>query len=176
MLVLQNIPNTSLIIIDEVEASLHPRSQRRLIHFLLWLARTKEIQVLISTHSQPIIEEVPEEGRIFLSRTDSGVEVQYGVSPNYALNRMDLYDTPDFYLFCEDKRSVEITKELVRHGEIDIREVCVMDIGPENMVKAIGKLGEDERLPIPCLGVLDSDIDVSEVHQQHQVQFRWIDL
>lgn len=44
---LENVSDTSLILIDEVEASLHPRSQRRLIHFLLWLARTKHIQVIV---------------------------------------------------------------------------------------------------------------------------------
>ena len=40
---LQNVPDTALVVLDEAEASLHPRSQRRLIHFLLWLARTKQL-------------------------------------------------------------------------------------------------------------------------------------
>lgn len=34
---LQGLPNNSLLLIDEVEASLHPRAQRRLVRFLLWL-------------------------------------------------------------------------------------------------------------------------------------------
>ena len=39
MRALQGVPNNSLVIIDEVEASLHPRAQRRLINFLIKLSR-----------------------------------------------------------------------------------------------------------------------------------------
>lgn len=48
---LQTIPNYSLLIIDEVEASLHPAAQRRLIQYLLKIARTKKLQIILSTHS-----------------------------------------------------------------------------------------------------------------------------
>ena len=50
---LQTVPNHAIVIIDELEASMHPRSQRRLVHFLLWLARSRHIQVICSTHGQP---------------------------------------------------------------------------------------------------------------------------
>ena len=49
--VLQNIPDHSLLIIDEVEASLHPKAQRRLVSVLLNLCRIKKLQILLSTHS-----------------------------------------------------------------------------------------------------------------------------
>lgn len=48
---LQGIPEYSLLLIDEVEASLHPRAQRRLVRFLLWLARQRRIQIILTTHS-----------------------------------------------------------------------------------------------------------------------------
>ncbi|WP_395683331.1 AAA family ATPase [Dokdonella sp.] len=47
---LQGLPENSLLLIDEVEASLHPRAQRRLVRFLLWLSRQRRIQVILSTH------------------------------------------------------------------------------------------------------------------------------
>lgn len=85
---LQNVPDSALVILDEAEASLHPRAQRRLVHFLLWLARTKQLQVILSTHSPYILEELPPEARIFLDRTTAGISVVYGVTPALALNRM----------------------------------------------------------------------------------------
>jgi len=45
--VVQSIPKNSLLIIDEVEASLHPKAQRRLIRFLLWLSRRSSASVSI---------------------------------------------------------------------------------------------------------------------------------
>src|SRR5208337_3470312 len=43
---LQNVPDYSLIIIDEIEGSLHPRAQRRIIRFLLKLCRLKKLQII----------------------------------------------------------------------------------------------------------------------------------
>ena len=63
---LQGIPDNSLLLIDEVEASLHPRAQRRLVRFLLWLARQRRIQVILSTHSPYVLQELPQEARILL--------------------------------------------------------------------------------------------------------------
>ena len=40
---LQDIPNQSLLVIDEVENSLHPQAQRRFVKCLLKLSRVKKI-------------------------------------------------------------------------------------------------------------------------------------
>ena len=77
---LQTIPDQSLLIIDEVEASLHPSAQRRLIQYLLKLARIKKIQVILSTHSTHVLDEIPPEGRIMLLEiTLNRVKAMYGV-------------------------------------------------------------------------------------------------
>lgn len=154
---LENVSDTSLILIDEIEASLHPRSQRRLVHFLLWLARTKHIQVIVSTHSPYVLEELPPEARVFISRGSGGVDILYGVSPNYALNRMDDLERPDLYLFTEDSQSKLLLLEILRDAEIELSRLKIMEVGPSNMVEALGQLAHEDRLPTRALGILDAD-------------------
>lgn len=47
---------TGLLIIDEVEASLHPRAQEKLIEFLIKEAKKNRIQIVFTTHSLTCIE------------------------------------------------------------------------------------------------------------------------
>lgn len=157
MRVLIDVQKYSLIVIDEIEASLHPRAQRRLIHFLLWLARTKELQIILSSHSSFILEELPDEARIVLIRHQSDIQVLYGVSPNYALSRMDDYDRPDFYIFTEDQASSVVVMELLRYTGNDVGRFKCKEVGPSNVVEILGRLGASARLPYAAFGVLDAD-------------------
>src|SRR5690606_16484043 len=84
---LQGLPDNSLLLIDEVEASLHPRAQRRLVRFLMWLARQRRIQVIMSTHSPFVLQELPQEARILLLPGPQGLSVVYGVSAEFAMSR-----------------------------------------------------------------------------------------
>lgn len=88
---LQAIPDQSLLIIDEVEASLHPSAQRRLIQYLLKLTRIKKIQVILSTHSAHVLDEIPPEGRIMLVQMQNGKDILYGISTRFALSSIDDY-------------------------------------------------------------------------------------
>jgi predicted ATPase len=87
--IIEGIPNHSLLIIDEVEASLHPRAQRRLIRFLLTLSRKKKLQVILSTHSPYVLEELPLEANALLLPGPNGLSVIYGSTPEFALSRID---------------------------------------------------------------------------------------
>jgi predicted ATP-dependent endonuclease of OLD family len=78
---LQNVPQNALLVIDEVEASLHPRAQRRLIRFLLWLSRIKRVQIILSTHSPYVLEELPQEARVFSCFLDLRASASSMVSP-----------------------------------------------------------------------------------------------
>ena len=44
-----------IVLIDEVETSLHPRAQRRLVRDLCRVAREKELQIILTTHSPYVL-------------------------------------------------------------------------------------------------------------------------
>src|SRR5262249_39629162 len=110
---LQNIPKNALVIIDEVEASLHPRAQRRLVKFLLELSRLRRAQIILSTHSPYVLEELPPEARVLLVPTPGGPGVLYGASPEFALTRIDEFVHPEAYVYVEDRTAEILVREII---------------------------------------------------------------
>ena len=62
----------ALVLIDEVEAGLHPWVQQLLMLQLQQLALRNDLQVIVTTHSPVVLDAVPAHGRIFLERDDTG--------------------------------------------------------------------------------------------------------
>lgn len=161
---LQNIPDNSLLIIDEVEASLHPKAQRRLVRFLLWLCRQRRIQIILSTHSPYILEELPEEARILLLPGKTATNVVYGASADFALSRIDEIPRPELFAFTEDRESTVLLREILASttdGADLLPRIAIIPVGPANVVKIMGQLGANGALPYRAVGVLDGDKDAS---------------
>lgn len=68
--------NNALILIDEIEAGLHPYTQQQVMLELQRLALRNNLQIIVTSHSSVILESVPPEGRVFLERTADTVTVQ----------------------------------------------------------------------------------------------------
>ena len=94
----------ALVLIDEVEAGLHPRVQQLLMLHLQQLALRNDLQIIVTSHSPVILDSVPLNGRIFLDRDElSGAVV---VRPAYRdLIQNALYGRSDevLKLLCEDE-------------------------------------------------------------------------
>ncbi|MCX7049323.1 MAG: AAA family ATPase [Candidatus Sumerlaeota bacterium] len=91
-----------LILIDEVEAGLHPTTQRRLMLELQRLALRHDLQIVVATHSLAVLESVPQEARIFLERTGDNAVI---IPPYRDLIQKSLYSqTMDkLSILCEDE-------------------------------------------------------------------------
>jgi predicted ATPase len=55
----------ALILIDEIEAGLHPFTQQQVMLELQRLALRNNLQIIVTSHSSVVLESVPAEGRIF---------------------------------------------------------------------------------------------------------------
>ena len=163
---LQMIPNYSLLIIDEVEASLHPAAQRRLVQYLLKVARTKKLQIILSTHSSNVLDEIPLEGRIMLLQMQNCKEILYGVSTKFALSSIDDSLHPELYVFVEDDEAETIINEIVKKKDDSGRvlsRISVKPIGPYGVVDTIAKLINENTLPYKGLAIVDGD-KIGECH------------
>ena len=96
--------NGALVLIDEVEAGLHPWVQQLLMLHLQQLALRNDLQIIVTSHSPIVLDSVPLNGKIFLDRDDLSGEVV--VRPAYRdLIQNALYGRSNetFKLLCEDE-------------------------------------------------------------------------
>ena len=96
--------NGALVLIDEVEAGLHPWVQQLLMLHLQQLALRNDLQIIVTSHSPVVLDSVPLNGKIFLDRDDISGEVV--VRPAYRdLIQNALYGRSNeaLKLLCEDE-------------------------------------------------------------------------
>ena len=94
----------ALVLIDEVEAGLHPSVQQLLMVHLQRLALRNDLQIIVTSHSPVILNSVPSNGRIFLDRDELSREIV--VRPAYRdLIQDALYGRSNevIKLLCEDE-------------------------------------------------------------------------
>ena len=105
----------ALVLIDEVEAGLHPWVQQLLMLHLQQLALRNNLQIIVTSHSPVVLDSVPNNARIFLERDEQG---KVEVCPPYRDIIQDaLYGRSRevLNLLCEDKAA-----EGVLHGILDV--------------------------------------------------------
>lgn len=158
---LQEIPPQSLLVIDEVENSLHPQAQRRLVQYLLKLARTKKLQIILSTHSPFVLEELPLQARIMLVKLSDHKEIVYGVSSQYALSTIDEQEHPEVYAHLEDEEAItffwEILKKDTERFDEYLKKISTKAVGSCSVVGTLNNLAVQNKLPYKSISIVDGD-------------------
>ncbi len=103
----------ALVLIDEIEAGLHPWVQQLLMLQLQQLALRNDLQIIVTSHSPVVLDSVPLNGRIFLDRDETG---RVTVRPPYRDVVQDaLYGRSGeaLNLLCEDDAAEGILRGVV---------------------------------------------------------------
>ncbi|TBN37718.1 ATP-binding protein [Paracoccus subflavus] len=151
-------PKYGIVMIDEVETSLHPRAQRRLMRDLARFARDKELQIVLTTHSPYILDELPPEARIYLMDGANGKTAVTGVSPEFAMTRMDDEQHPECDLYVEDARAATLVSEILVVADRDLlARAKLIPYGAASVGMALGIMASENRFPRPSLVFLDGD-------------------
>jgi energy-coupling factor transporter ATP-binding protein EcfA2 len=115
--VVENSKRNSLILIDEVDMSLHPKVQLRLLKYLQESAKQKELTVIISTHSVLMIKQVERKDIYYLEDTkkDGFINVINPCYHTYALKGITIADDLDLeYVFLvEDDKAKILLNEMI---------------------------------------------------------------
>ena len=155
----------ALVLIDEIEAGLHPYTQQQIMLGLQRIALRQDLQIIVASHSTIVLDSVPLEGRIFLDRNANTDNVQMIATSYKDILQKALYGQSHdrLSILCEDKIS-----EAIVLGVVDaINPTLDPPLAPDALlvgrdtgssefaghVRALGKFG---RLA-DCLMVLDGD-------------------
>lgn len=162
-LVALEIPNYALVLIDEVETSLHPRAQRRLIRDLATIAREKKAQFILTTHSPYVLDELPMDARVYVFNSVGGKQVVHGVSTEFALSKMDDENHPELDFYVEDYDAKVLVEEIVAHAQPEIlTRIDVVPYGSASVGVSLGTMKNQNRFTRPTLVALDGDQDPAQ--------------
>lgn len=108
--IIQDMPDNSLLIIEEIEIGIYPAALAKLSRVLLEIACRKRMQIIISSHSSDFIDSLPRCARILLERFDSNTHVIPNPSTSYAINTIGKTTYAELQIICEDKIAEKIIK------------------------------------------------------------------
>lgn len=155
-----DIPKYSIVVIDEVETSLHPRAQRRLIRDLADYSRENHVQFILTTHSPFVMDELPSDARIHILVSDGKRTVVSGVSPEFALSKMDDERHPELDVYVEDDRAKILVEEIIQAKSREhLLRMDVLPYGSASVGKSLGMMQSESRFKRPTIVVLDADQD-----------------
>ncbi len=163
----------ALVLIDEVEAGLHPWVQQLLMLHLQQLALRNDLQIIVTSHSPVILDAVPAHGRIFLDRDEESGKII--VRPPYRdviQNALYGRSSEVMKLLCEDEIAEGILKGvfdlLLSKERIKWESVKIgRDTGASEFpmhARALAKFGQLQN----TIFVLDGDQQDGEIAQKIQ--------
>ena len=159
-LLMADLPEYGLVVIDEIESSLHPRSQRRLIRDLAEQCRIRELQVLVTTHSPYILEELPLEARLQIIETSGERQVVVGISSEFSMTMMDEEHHPECDIYVEDDPSRTLLTEILSKIAPNLLIRCqIIPCGATSVCRSLGEMVEADRFIKPTCVFLDGDTD-----------------
>jgi predicted ATPase len=125
-------PKYSLILLDEPEVSLHPGAQHRLKLYLLDQIKRKKHQIIISTHSPTLIEELPPSAiKVFYQNPSSGrFKIDENRTYKEAFYHIGLPNPNKIEIIVEDVLSKKILEAVINSFDKGVASSFVVKFFP----------------------------------------------
>lgn len=102
----------TLVLLDEPEVSLHPGAQERLLAFLSKMARTRQLQVIFSTHSPHLVTALPDDAiKTFHQLEDGRFIVLPSTHPYAAFRRLGAMGGGEVRVLVEDQLAKAVVQQ-----------------------------------------------------------------
>ena len=90
----------------------------------------------------------------------TGINVLYGISPEFALSQIDEKEYPELFVYVEDRESQYWLREIISSDPDNwdlISRIYIQTVGPANVVQVLGSLADQDRLPNKSIAFIDGD-------------------
>lgn len=152
----------ALIIIDEIELSLHPLAQMRLMQKLRCFVNEYNLLIIFATHSLQIIEEVKPEEVYYLSNNNGLCTFISPMYPGFLTSKLYKHTYFDRVILVED----DLAKKFIEHilEELDLGNITykIIPIGGWEKVLEISNLHKSSQIYGNAIAVPILDGDMSE--------------
>ncbi|MHB0777592.1 ATP-dependent nuclease [Halomonas sp. WWR20] len=101
--IMHSVSEGSLVVIDEIELGLHAEAQRKFILCLKDLCKVRKLQVICTTHSRHIFDELPDDARFFVDNVNGKTIITDSISPDYAFSKLISKSSNELTALVEDK-------------------------------------------------------------------------
>lgn len=179
---LEGLPNGGLLVVEEIEAGLHPQAQARLAQRLVEICLNRGVQIICTSHSAPFLDALPRQARLLLLRRGDEHTVVESPSTRWAMAEMSGELQPELVIYCEDETAATLIAESLP-ATVKPR-VSISVIGSKASVIRQGVAHRRAGFAGACLCVLDGDVTVAEVDrwlntergQTHGIDPAWLIL
>lgn len=157
---IDNSPDGSLILIEEIEVGIHASALRRLAEVLQDIAYKKKLQIIVTSHSEQFVDALPRQARILLRRIGTTHQVSSSVSTGYIFSDLLGVAVPELKIYCEDQFARCLIERSLK-PEVRSR-VQVQAVGDKNTLADVAAYHFLSSEKQPCVVVWDGDVTETE--------------
>ena len=124
------------------------------------MCRERELQIIVTTHSPYILEELPREARIQIFFQNGERQAMTGVSPEFALSKMDESPHPECEIYVEDTTALILLNEMISQRNPDLASrLFLTTFGSASVGYQLGTMVAGRRFPRAVGVFLDGDCE-----------------
>lgn len=149
---LESLPERSLILLEEPETSLHPSAQYEFGRYLVNVSKERCHQILLTTHSEFILQALPSESRIYVHKTDNGTKTIIGLTTLQAKSFMSDGNVKALHILVEDKCAQSVLRQMLRRFDPDfLRSVGIYPAGDKDTIAKTVRSLKATNLPVAAV-------------------------
>jgi ABC-type multidrug transport system ATPase subunit len=169
---IEQSPDESLILIEEIENGLHPVATKRLVEYLIKVAKRKSCQIIFTTHSNDALAPLPDQAVWSCAEG----ELTQGKLDVNSLRALTGKVEASLAIFVEDafgeQMALAALREYRRRKGISLLGLAIHAVGGHGNAAKFAKIqNQNPAINFKAMAILDGDMRGQENHEELVVCF-----